>query len=153
LDETRRSVRDLRVAPLEHGRLAPALERLGRQAQLTHGIAVEVNVAAGQRPLPRRVADALYRMAQETLSNAGRHAEAKRVQLTLIAAADSVRLRVEDDGCGFEAASTERATAFGLLGIEERVQQLGGALEISSEPGAGTRVEIEIPLRHAEATR
>ena len=100
-------------------------------------------------PLPPAVEVGLYRIAQEALQNALRHAAAARVVLRLETSPDRVRLTVQDDGKGFrdeEAASTSR---FGLVGMRERARLLGGSFQVESSPGAGTRITAEVPLRRS----
>jgi signal transduction histidine kinase len=99
----------------------------------------------GSRPLPPRVEAALYRICQEALTNVARHAEAERVTVRLVATPDRVRLVVEDDGRGFDASDVPE-DRHGLVGMRERTEMLGGTLEVRSGPGAGTRIEANVPL-------
>jgi PAS domain S-box-containing protein len=95
--------------------------------------------------LPADVETALYRIAQEALTNVAKHAGASGVEVILERRADSVVLIVEDDGVGFEPASRETATeGFGLLGMRERASLVGAALEIESSPGNGTAVFVRM---------
>ena len=86
----------------------------------------------------------LYRVAQEALNNVLKHAHASRVAVRLDVAADRATLEVADDGVGFEP-SLRGGDGFGLPGMRERAQRLGGTLDIESAPGAGTRVRVEVP--------
>ncbi|MDT9695299.1 sensor histidine kinase [Streptomyces sp. P17] len=86
---------------------------------------------------------ALYRAAQEALTNVRRHADARHVTVSLTFGADSARLVVADDGRGFEPGAVSQG--FGLLGIQERARLLGGTVGVDSAPGAGTRITVEIP--------
>ncbi|HWM89584.1 MAG TPA: sensor histidine kinase [Thermoanaerobaculia bacterium] len=142
LEEARRSVLDLRAAPLEGRALPAALAALVAEA----GPTVTFESAPGAVPLPPAVEVGLYRIAQEALQNALRHAAAAHVVLRLETASDRVRLTVQDDGKGFpeESASTSR---FGLVGMRERARLLGGSFQVESSPGAGTRVTAEVPLQ------
>jgi signal transduction histidine kinase len=88
----------------------------------------------------------IYRIAQEALSNALRHARARQVELALAASEQELRLEIRDDGCGFDPAD-RRAQALGLVSMEERAQALGGCFEVRSTAGKGTVVLVEIPLR------
>jgi two-component system NarL family sensor kinase len=145
LEEARRSVLDLRAAPLEGRGLAEALTDLaGRQAG-EYGLDVRFEAVGGQRPLPLRVEVGLYRIAQEALTNVARHAGARRATLRLVTTPDEVRLSVEDDGRGFDPSRVPPG-GYGLVGLRERVKLLGGALELESETGAGTRVQVAVPL-------
>lgn len=141
LEEARRSVLDLRAAPLDGRTLVAALLLLAEEASLP----VDLLVTGGNQPLPPRVETGLYRMAQEAINNSCRHAQASQIIIKLVATPQTVILTVEDDGRGFdsEAVSDSR---FGLLGLNERVKLLNGRLHMESSVGQGTRIEVELPL-------
>jgi two-component system, NarL family, sensor kinase len=88
---------------------------------------------------------ALYRIAQEALTNVARHAGARRVTIRLVATPGQVRLVVQDDGRGFDVSRIP-GDRHGLVGMRERVELLGGGLEVTSGPGKGTLVEAAVPL-------
>jgi len=138
VDELRRLCSNLRPSALDQLGLAAALQTLAREVT-TRGLPVEVhleNVA-----LPDKVAIGLYRIGQEALSNAWRHAWASKAMVTLMREGDEVVLIVTDDGRGFDpAAARGHDRRFGLLGMSERAEALGGYLTIESAPGQGTRV-------------
>lgn len=145
LEEARRSVLDLRAAPLEGQTLSEALSSLvGRWSQ-EHGVNARFEVVNAGHPLPPRVEVALYRICQEALSNVVRHATAGDVAVRLVCSPDHARLAVEDDGRGFDAANVPEGR-YGLVGMNERAKMLGGVLELRSNPGRGTRVEATVPL-------
>ena len=129
----------------------PALEWQAREVGQRTGLIVEVSAdeSAGQFTAgePGELNDAqrtcIYRVAQESLHNSVRHAEASRVRIGLRKSEGNVSLEVEDNGKGFVSTRTR---GLGLLGMEERVSQLGGHLRVFSEPGCGTRVTVELPL-------
>ncbi len=155
LDEARRSVLDLRAAPLEGRTLPAALEALVAEVNLQSGSAPIITFEAGADPiavsLPPAVEVGLYRIAQEALQNAVRHADAAHVHLRLEVATGEVRLMIEDDGKGFsieDASGKPAASRFGLVGMRERARLLGGSFQIESSAGAGTRVTAEVPLPH-----
>jgi signal transduction histidine kinase len=106
---------------------------------------VPVSVSGAERDLDPATVTALYRAAQEAITNARRHGRAGRVAVTVTFGAADTRLVVTDDGDGFEPAGEH--AGFGLLGMRERAALLGGAVEVSSEPGAGTRVAVTVPRR------
>lgn len=139
LEEARRSVLDLRAAPLEGRTLPAALAALAEEA----GAAFEP--PSGSVPLPPAVEVGLYRIAQEALQNAQRHAGAARIALRLEIGPESVRLTVQDDGKGLAEESS--AGRFGLVGMRERARLLGGTFLLESGPGAGTRVIAQVPLK------
>ena len=144
LEEARRSVLDLRAAPLEGRTLAEALSALGDEVAERKGVAVSFSATGGSRPLPVRVEAGLYRMAQEALNNVVQHADAQRVTMLLVNTPQEVRLTVEDDGRGFDADQVP-GERYGLVGLNERARLLGGRLHLQTSPGEGTRVEVSIP--------
>jgi signal transduction histidine kinase len=89
---------------------------------------------------------ALFRVAQEALTNVARHSQARNVTIHLSNDERSCCLRISDDGVGFETATALRPDAFGLLGMRERVLQLGGSLSVDSQPGAGVTITAEFSL-------
>ncbi|HZY64569.1 MAG TPA: GAF domain-containing sensor histidine kinase [Rubrobacteraceae bacterium] len=145
LEEARRSVLDLRAAPLEGRPLAEALRALVNGWGSEHGINARFKAVNANRPLPSRTEVALYRICQEALSNVARHAEAGHVTVRLVATPERIRLVVEDDGRGFDAPNVA-GDRYGLTGMNERTRKLGGRLEVGSEAGKGTRVEVTVPL-------
>src|SRR5205085_574897 len=155
LEETRRSMIDLRAAPLQDRSLPEALEALIKQTA-QEGIEIEghCSLPHDYPILPQRVENALYRIAQEALSNAYRHAQPRHIALRLEIIDGELCLTVQDDGRGFspdeviaaEQGSGSSASHFGLTGINERVKLLGGVLCIQSEPGAGTCLSACVPL-------
>lgn len=150
LKEARAVIRALRPSSLDELGLLPALEAL---ALWTFSDEVEVLLSADLKVrLPAHLEGSLYRIGQELLSNVRRHAAAGRVELTIDSGKDHVRLRVADDGKGFDLDEYRRArreTSFGLSGIAERVERLGGSLDVQSQIGGGTRVEVSVPLSAA----
>lgn len=151
LNEARAAIYDLRPATLDDLGLVPAIEALTRR---TFGPDVEVNVATDVAPdLPTHLETAMYRICQELLNNVRKHAGAGHVEVNLESGPDQLRMVVIDDGKGFDvgAYNTIRPeTSFGLAGVHERVEMVGGRLDLTSEIGRGTRAEVRIPLeRHA----
>jgi signal transduction histidine kinase len=144
VDEVRRLCGDLRPSALDQLGLAAALRELAREVT-ARGLPVEVCLE--DVPLPDEVAIGLYRICQEALSNAWRHAEATRAAVTLACEEGGVVLTVADDGRGFDPASVRgRDNRFGLLGMSERAEALGGHLVVESAPGEGTRITVRCGL-------
>jgi two-component system, NarL family, sensor kinase len=145
LDEARRSVLDLRAAPLEGRSLPEALRTLADRWEAETGVNTRFKAINGSHPLPPRAEVALYRICQEALTNVARHAHARRVTVRLVITPDRVRLVVQDDGHGFDPSRVgdER---HGLVGMRERAGTIGGSLEVESIPDGGTRVEVMVPL-------
>jgi two-component system NarL family sensor kinase len=142
LEETRRSVMDLRATPLEGRTLPEALERLTGEI----GLQIQYSTFGDKRPLPPSVEVGLYRIAQEALANVQQHAQANRVQVQLELRSADVRLVVEDNGDGFDPENVP-VDHYGLIGINERVKLLDGQLRLESSPGSGTRLEVLVPIR------
>lgn len=144
LEEARRSVLDLRAAPLEGRNLVEALKALCDEVTAENGLVIEFNVTGAGRPLPARLESGIYRIAQEALANAVQHAQTKSVSMKLALLQDQVTLTVEDAGRGFDPDQIPERR-FGLRGLHERTKLLGGSLTIESSPGSGTRVEAKFP--------
>jgi two-component system NarL family sensor kinase len=142
LDEARRSVLDLRAAPLEGRTLAEALSVL---AENSAQVKVRCEVIGGTSPLPVRIEAGLYRIAQEALANVEQHAQAQQATLRLATLPDQVTLTIEDDGRGFDQEQIS-SNRFGLVGLNERARLLGGRLQVHSDPGSGTIIEVQVPL-------
>lgn len=150
--EVRRFSRALRPLYLEDLGFVPALEMLAQEMGRGDGLEVLVEVEGEVRRLAPDLELSAYRVAQEGLSNAARHAGTKTVWLTVIFAADGLTLRVRDDGRGFEPpvnpADLTRGGHFGLMGIHERALLFGGRMEIRSRPGEGTTLEVFLPVKN-----
>ena len=147
-EEIRRLAHELRPLILDDLGFLPALRFLGDGVAGRAGIVVEVSGSTGGR-LPPAVETALYRVAQETLTNVARHAHASRAVLVVRRTEREVACHIRDDGCGFDpaaASASGRRRGLGLEGLRDRVARLGGTLEIRSKPGRGTELEIRIPL-------
>jgi signal transduction histidine kinase len=144
VEEIRRAVNTLGPAVLHDVGLVAAVHRACDD--LADGLEIEMDCAI---ELPRELSPALeatcYRVVQEALTNVARHAEAARVEVRLSGDEQAVRVLVHDDGRGFDPAAVPEDHR-GLLGMRERIELLGGRLEIESAPGEGTRVEATIPI-------
>jgi two-component system, NarL family, sensor kinase len=144
LEEARRSVLDLRAAPLEGRGLAEALEKHMSGLQQTSSPKLKFTATGFNRPLPVRLETGLYRIALEALANAIEHAHASQILVELATGPGEIRLTVSDNGQGFDPDQIPHGR-YGLLGLNERARLLGGSLQIHSQPGAGTRVEVRLP--------
>ncbi len=148
-----RAIRDLamglRPSMLDDFGLAPALEWQGREFSRHTGVPATVTVEGTLDDLPDAYRTCIYRVVQEALTNCAKHAQAKHVSVTVHDQRECVEAVIQDDGIGFNSAS--RTGGLGLLGIEERVQELNGALRISSRPGKGTTLKVQIPEKKGEA--
>ena len=141
----RRLAVELRPSALDDFGLEPALRRLGETVREGGTLDVQVETRLGAVRLPADVETALYRIVQEALTNAVKHAGANHVSVVVTRKSTSVQVMIEDDGGGFDlrAASTR---GLGLLGMRERVELLDGTFEIDTAPGAGTTLIVELPL-------
>lgn len=147
LNELQRVIADLRPSHLDDLGLAAALRWYAEEVQSRAPLEVAVEVTGEPRGIPSVVSTALFRVAQEALTNVVRHSEASYALVVLEFASDSVRLRVEDNGRGFDPAVLRNPArpSWGLLGIEERAHLLGGRMQVNSAPGKGTAIEVIIP--------
>jgi signal transduction histidine kinase len=142
ITELSRLINDLRPATLERLGLPGALEALAEESANRGDFEIETAIAVEAR-LSGDEERGVYRLVQEALTNVVKHAGAKRVEVTVRTADGKVAIAVADDGSGFDPAL---GPGRGLLGMRERVQMLGGTIEIDSRPDAGTRVTASLPL-------
>jgi PAS domain S-box-containing protein len=142
-----RIITDLRPSILDHQGLWGALEWQAQEfvqsAEQELKWCMEVHE---QRDLPEPMAMAVFRIFQEMLSNVGRHARARTVDVDIVEREGWLHLSVEDDGCGALPQVFESPQAYGILGMRERARHFGGLIDIDSHPGRGTRMRLSIPL-------
>ena len=146
LDETRHAIAGLRPPVLDDLGLAASLESLARSIPLPN-----VAVDTVMTDLPEHAETAIYRIAQEALQNVTKHARAAHVQLRLSVAPGAVVLEISDDGVGFDPATTAKRTGpvgYGLPGMQQRAELLGGQLTADSAPGRGTVLRLRVPIAH-----
>ncbi len=150
VDDLRRLTRDLRPIYLEDLGLAPALEMLTRDMGSLVDLSITFETKGARRRLPPNAELALYRIAQEGLSNVARHAQATQAAVSLVFDTEIICLSIRDNGRGFKVPDSpaEMAPAghFGLLGIQERAEAIGARLHIQSATGAGTTLEVCLTL-------
>jgi signal transduction histidine kinase len=142
LAEARRSVQALRPRELEGARLPDALGDLARRWAADSGVGLQVEVTGDRVPLSPAIEVALFRVAQEALTNVAKHANASRVGLTLSYLGDLVLLDIRDDGGGL---GNRNESGFGLTSMRQRIRSVGGTVEIESIPGEGTAVSASVP--------
>ncbi len=161
LDELRRLIADLRPSHLDDLGLPATLRWYGKELKARSDFDVQVEIIGEQRITQPSVRIALFRIAQEALTNVLKHSRARSARVRLAFGAAELRLEVEDDGCGFDPArqmalggSTGRQAAdrpaWGRLGMRERAELLGGVFRVESHAGAGTRVIVTIPWREKD---
>ena len=147
LEEARRSVMDLRRAPLEGRPLDEALRALGEELRdgAEGGLDLQVVCEGCEVGFPPAVEAGLYGIAREALTNVVRHARATRAVVHLWRAPERVRMWIGDDGGGFDPRDVAPGR-FGLVGMSERARLLGGSLRVESAQGAGTIIEVDVPV-------
>jgi signal transduction histidine kinase len=148
IDNLRNLITELRPAELDELGLESALEALAERRAARDGLRVvlDVDLAGedGDRRLARQTESTIYRIVQEALTNASKHADATRVDVRLAFAYDTVEVVIADDGQGFDLATV--GGGFGLVGMRERIALVRGTFEIDSRPGAGTTVRATLPV-------
>lgn len=144
---------DLRPASLDRLGLAPALKQYCEDFGREHGLVVEFETLGLQGlSIPLAVEVALYRVAQEALSNVARHAQANTVGIGVSSADRRLSLLVEDDGIGFDLVAAQRRGALGLLGMREHMAAIGGNLTVESAAGGGTTLLVEVALDDSDSS-
>jgi signal transduction histidine kinase len=149
LADVRRISRDLRPAILEDLGLKAAVEALAADCSRGGDVEVTVRLDGLDESVTPRIELAMYRIVQEALTNCQRHAGARRVTIRLAGSNRDALVEVADDGAGFDATSFSavvKGGGMGLLGMRERVEEVGGRLEIDSAPGRGTLIRARVPL-------
>jgi signal transduction histidine kinase len=172
LDDVHNLMFDLRPSMLDQLGLIPALRWLAQSRLETKGIRVAVNVNSQAGPahsktdvqrLSPEIETALFRVMQEAINNIARHAAARNVEIHLELNEDTARISIKDDGIGFDLSElsvtalkdmeskdslpSNNPRGLGLIGIQERIELLGGELDINTAPGSGTHIDIRVPLR------
>lgn len=140
----RRISSDLRPPILDKMGLSDALERLAGDVEKNSDLAVETEISALRQPVDWLAATALYRIAQEALTNAVRHAKASLVQIHLRDTGTALVLIIKDDGTGIDPSQGKKET-LGIIGMRERASLVGGSFSIEGELGKGTAITVEIP--------
>jgi signal transduction histidine kinase len=149
LTELQRLIGDLRPSHLDDLGIAAALRWHASQVEERSGLRIGVEVVGEEGTVSPVVKTTIFRVVQEALNNVVKHAKAGHVSISLNFQPDIIRVRIRDDGCGFDVttgkASHNGRPSLGLVGIHERAALLGGTSIISSQPGQGTLVEVDIP--------
>jgi len=149
LEEVRVLSHTVHPAVLDTLGLDAALRRLARDASHGNGVDIDVDAQLGSESLPSNVAAVLYRVAQEAVRNAIRHADPHRVRVNLLRGPGTVTLEVHDDGRGFDLEAAERRrSGMGLLSMRERTALIDGTLDVKTTAGGGTTVVATVPLEN-----
>ncbi len=148
LTEAKRSVMDLRTSELEDQDLPAALTASAQRWVAGSPVSLQVEVSGVKQKLPEDLEQNMLRIAQEAVANALKHAHPQGIWIDLTQDSGILRLSVKDDGQGFEPSSTFSVNGghFGILGMRERAERLGGEFEFASRLGTGTEVEVRVPL-------
>ncbi len=148
LTEARRSLMDLRASASENQNLAAALQAGADRWTANSHAQVKVRISGDDSSLPEEVAHHVFRIGQEAIVNAVKHAAPNHIEMELKIGPQQLLLRVADDGSGFEPddAFTSKRGNFGLIGMRERAERIKGELRLDSRPGKGTRLDITVPL-------
>ena len=142
LREARRSVRALRPRSLRAGTLSAALEDLIRRMPDGADLKAQFHVEGEQRAIPAELEEGLFRIAQESLTNAIKHANARNFKATLRISAQNISLSIADDGMGFDPKVEH--DGLGLMGMKERAEQMGGQFILHSKAGEGTEIAVAL---------
>ncbi|MCR8645343.1 sensor histidine kinase [Paenibacillus sp. N1-5-1-14] len=143
--EMRALLMHLRPVHLEGKRLSVALNDL--LLELRAKVTMDIDWEADEDIiLPKGIEDHLFRIVQEALSNALRHAKATKLELKLLQRIDGVRLMIRDNGVGFDLNESKKQSSYGLTTMRERVSEIGGSISVVAAPEQGTRIEIRVPI-------
>ncbi|MEL7523207.1 MAG: sensor histidine kinase, partial [Cyanobacteria bacterium J06553_1] len=142
LTEARQSLRTIHEANFD---LEAALLTLSEQMHSSLAVNLNVKLNVKASPLPQQLSYQLYLICKEGLANVQKHANATKAMLSVVHTKDKIVLTIEDNGSGFEVGKV--TTGYGLQGMKERSQLLGGQLTVDSAPGQGTQLQLTVPLQ------
>ena len=148
IDSVRRISSGLRPLALDHLGLAAAVDEESMQFSRRTGIAVNIDVTEWETPLPAEIETTAFRIFQESLTNAARHAEATRIDVECKVEDHTLILKIRDNGVGIDVSAIHNPASLGLVGMLERASGVGGKVEFTSLPEKGTEVALTIPLPH-----
>lgn len=153
LKEVRRFIYDLRPSPVAEESLGQQVERYVRDLETVYQVNVELHWGTPQRDLSREETIAIYRIVQEALRNAQKHARAERIAVDAYWEPTGWTVRVADEGVGFDPnAAWDQEDHWGVVGMRERARLIGADLEIKSRPGEGTKVLLRLPILPEDRT-
>ena len=155
VDEARAAVWNLRRKENSEPDFVPMLEQIARQVSHLSHVPVRFETYGKQTPLDGVVEHVLLMVAREAVYNSVRHSQAKEIRIEIHFEAHSLCLEIVDDGCGFDpaAALAPEGEHFGLVGMRERIDSVGGQFEVYSSAGKGTRIHVEAPFRVAASKK
>jgi signal transduction histidine kinase len=144
LEETRRALKALRASPLDDLGLTLAISNMAKESADRAKINLKISMADNIPALTPDIEQCVYRIAQEALTNVVNHAHANNLRINLEYVDGKITLYIRDDGIGFVVDSAGETGHFGLVGMRERAKLIGGALNVTSKPGEGTKVEFRV---------
>ncbi|HQW19660.1 MAG TPA: sensor histidine kinase [Rhodocyclaceae bacterium] len=147
VDAVRQISEDLRPGMLDSLGLAPAIENYVGKFSIRTGIKCDLHIPEDDFTIGSKISIVIFRLTQEALNNASKHANADRISIRLEHHADKIVLTIQDNGCGLAESGDRKRGGFGILGMRERVAMLNGRFSISNSPGGGVRIEAAIPLQ------
>ena len=142
IDKLQVLIAELRPASLDELGLRAAIEGLADRTASVEGLDIHLELELLPQGLDPELDSAIYRLCQEALTNVAKHARAEHVEVRLLELGGRLELEVADDGQGFEPG---RGGGYGLIGMAERAELMGGTLEIASKPGSGTTIRVSLP--------
>jgi signal transduction histidine kinase len=147
VDEARQAIWDLRSQPIDYSGVAEALKKMANELAAGTPMKVSVVVTDSDQSLSPSLEKNILRIGREAITNSVRHSGASNLLVSLKCERYTLKLRVEDDGCGFEPGTNgSSGKHFGLIGMVERARSTGGTLKVESKPGRGTVIEAIVPL-------
>ena len=152
IEQTRRSIYNLWPAALDQMSLVPALKELFKHQETITGLHHTIKVHGTPYQLRPAAQIAVYRIVQEAISNAFQHGSANSIKMSIHYGPQELSIKIIDDGQGFDVRQVMHlppACHYGLIGMRERAQSIGGYLMVKSEPGKGSQVKLEIPCKEA----
>lgn len=152
IDEARQAVWDLRQASEDNTDITPVLNTMAERVSHEFSVSVECNFLGNPYAIDQKTMHDVLMIAREALHNSARHAHARRIELRLLFNEASLTLEVGDDGLGFDPTASTNGNHYGLIGIRERVDRLGGSFTLHSQQGSGTTLVVNIPRTKSEAT-
>jgi signal transduction histidine kinase len=144
LEETRRALKALRASPLEDLGLALSIRKMAEDAVSRAGLVLDTPEIKDVTILPPDIEQGIYRVAQEAVTNVVKHASAKKLKLSLEFDEQAVHLVISDDGVGFDIDKIDKTNHFGLTGMQDRAELIGGELNVTSKPGFGTIIHLTV---------
>lgn len=147
LKEVRRIIYDLRPMALDDLGLVPTLDKYLRNVKERSGKTVELHALGQSRRFPTKMEIAIFRLIQESVSNAVKHSDANLIEVKLEFTQKFISLYIRDDGKGFDTSKPAKSNSFGMMGMRERVELLEGTLKVKSRLNYGTSVYIQIPIQ------